>query len=131
MHQYDVWFDLECTIESSVQVVCTLYAKRAFPIRPMVGEPLTFWSSQGSNATFSVVTPAGTRAVHYLATEVDNVAHHVHPSDTGTTTSTNIRCLPVHVATLVDARAVVQFMASQHGFELDPYGVNHLTSSAA
>lgn len=131
MHQYDVWIDLECTIESSVQVVCALYAKQTFPIRPMVGEPLTFWSRQGSSEMFSVVTPTGASAVHYLATEVDSVAHHVHPSDSGTTTSTNVRCVPVRVATLEDARAVVHFMARQHGFELDPYGVNLLSSSAA
>jgi hypothetical protein len=126
MHQYDVWIDLECTLDASLQVVCALFAKMSLPIRPFVGEPLTFWSRQNSDVKFSVITAVGTKTVHYVSTEVDNVAHHAQPSVAGSTLSTNVRCLPVHVATLADAQLVVAFLTTQHGFELDPYGVNKL-----
>ena len=129
MHQYDVWLDLECEVKGSLQVVCALFAKMTFPIRPIVGEPLTFWSAKDSNVQFSIVSVIGVRLVHYASTEIDNVAHHVSPLESGSEVRTNVRCAPIHVASISDAKLLVAFLTAQHGFELDPYGVNKLAEA--
>ena|SRR6218665_2590110 len=126
MSHYDVWIDLECAINGARQVVCTVFAKREFPIRPTVGERVTFWSAQGAPTTFDVVTVSGPRSHHYVDVEIDDIAHHFHPSAEGILASVCVRCTPVVAVTNEDARRIVAFMVEQHGFELDPYGPNAL-----
>lgn len=126
MHQYDVWLDLQCEVNSSLQAVCTLFAKMTFPVRPMVGESLTFWSAKDSNMQFSIVSVVGVMLVHYASTEIDNIAHHVSPVESGSEMRTSIRCVPIHVASMNDAKVLVALLTEQYGFELDPYGVNKL-----
>jgi hypothetical protein len=126
MHECDVWIDLECNTEGSHEVVCSLCAKIALPMRPTVGEPLTFWSSQASDIEFKMVTVTGIKSVHYISTEVDAVAQHAHPSNQGPVWSTHVRLLAGVTASLEDAKRAAGFLVAQHGFEIDPYGVNKL-----
>jgi len=122
MHQYDVWIDLECAIGGSREVVCTVFAKREFPVHPALGERVTFWSAKDAPVSFDVVTVCGAQQQHYVSTDVDDLAHHFHPDDGQTAASTYLRCSPITMATAADARKVAAFLSEQHGFELDPYG---------
>ncbi len=127
MPQYDLWLDLECTIDGTRTAVCTLFAKRDFPVRPNIGESVTFWSAKGSAVSFNLVDVRGTNSLHYVPTEIDDLAHHFHPNDGAVSAAICIRCVPVHVATVTDARRVAAFLSEQHGFEVDPYGINRLS----
>ncbi len=133
MPQYDLWLDLECIIGGVQTVVCTLFTKRDFPVRPIIGENITFWSAKESRVNFKVINVPGIQTLHYVPTEIDDLAHHFHPNDGGVSANTCVRCRPVQVATIADARLVVDFLSSQHGFALDPYGSNKLdgTDNAA
>ena len=126
MHHYDVWIDLECAIDGVRQVVGTAFGKREFPIRPMVGERVTFWSAQGSPTSFDLVTVCGSQSHHYVGVEIDDIAHHFHPSAEDVAASVYLRCAPVVAASISDARKVLEFLVEQHGFELDPYGAKAL-----
>ncbi len=126
MHEYDVWLNIECKLDGTLQVVCTLFTKMAFPIRPLVGDPLTFWSARGSDVEFSIVSSLGVQAVHYASTAVDSIAHQVNPNEGQSTVTTYVSCIPVQVATTSDARRASDFLATQHRFEIDPYGINLL-----
>jgi hypothetical protein len=92
----------------------------------MVGERVTFWSSQGSPTSFDLVTVSGSQSHHYVGIEIDDIAHHFHPSAEGVVASACLRCAPVVAASLADARRVLAFLVEQHGFELDPYGAKAL-----
>jgi len=126
MHHYDVWIDLECGTAGAREVVGTVFGKQEFPVRPMVGERVTFWSAQGSPASFDLVTVSGSRPHHYVGVEIDDIAHHFHPGAEDGAASVCLRCAPIIAATLADARRVVAFLVEQHGFELDPYGPDAL-----
>lgn len=126
MHHYDVWLDLECSNGNAREVVCTLFAKREFPVRPMLGERIAFWSAKDAPVSFDAITVCGVQSHHYVSTEIDELAHHFHPDEGQPIGSTLLRCAPIAVATVEDARKVVQFLSKQHGFELDPYGPSGL-----
>jgi hypothetical protein len=126
----DVWIDIECAVAEGRETVCSLFAKLVLPVRPIVGEPLTFWSKQGAETEFTMVTAAGSRPVSYIGTEIDSVSHHVHPCDQGAIWSMHVRCVSGVAASLSDARLAADFLITQHGFEIDPYGVNKLEAVA-
>ena len=128
MHKCDVWIDLECPTEGGSEAVCALFAKISLPIQPIVGEQLTFWSRQDSEVEFKMVTVTGVKSLDYISTEIDVVAHHVHPSEEGPVWSTHVRLVPGAIASLEDAQHAAAFLVAQHGFEIDPYGVNKLHS---
>jgi hypothetical protein len=109
-----------------MEVLCTLFAKRELEVRPIFGESITFWSAKNSVEGFNVASAVGSQFVHYATTEVDELAHHLHPDKSPVRSSIFLRCQPVRVASFSDARQVVAFLESQHQFELDPCGVNKL-----
>jgi hypothetical protein len=129
MHKYDVWLDLECSSSGTPEVVCTVFGKLSLPVRPMVGESLTLWSGKDTPAHFNIVTVVGIQSVHYVATTIDEVAHHVRPGQDMAVVSTTVRCRPLQVASVADAQKVVAFLTAQHHFELDTYAVNKLEAS--
>ena len=129
MPQYDLWLDLECTIDGTQAVVCTLFTKRDFPVRPNIGESVTFWSAKGSPVNFNIINVAGTMSLHYVPTEIDDLAHHFHTNDGVALATICVRCVPVHVASIEDARQIAAFLSEQHGFEVDPYGINRLSEA--
>lgn len=126
MHHYDVWIDLECAIDGVRQVVGTVFGKLDFPIRPMVGERVTFWSAQGALTRFDLITVSGSQSHHYIDAEIDDIAHHFHPSAGDVIANVYLRCAPVVATTVADARRILEFLVEQHGFELDPYGPSSL-----
>lgn len=128
MTQYEVWIDVECGAESTREIVCTLFARREFVERPLRGESITFWSDSEALASFNIVTPVGTQTLHYVPTEIDDLAHHFRPDGQPHVSRVCLRCVPVQVASIADANKLVAFMRQQHGFEVDPYGVNKLGS---
>lgn len=127
MALYDIWLDLECEVDGTQTVVCTLFANRDFPIRPIIGENITFWSGKDTQVRFNLYrAPEIHQNFHYVPTEIDDVAHHLHPNEGSVSVKICVFCRPVHVATIADARRVVDFLSTQHGFEVDPYALNKL-----
>jgi hypothetical protein len=126
MHESDVWLYLECPIDGNVEIVCAMFGRMHFPVRPIIGEKLTFWPASGAAVQFNVVTAAGIVPVHYVSAEIDNVSHNARPGENGSIISTYVSCWPLQVATTTDARQAVELLQNQHGFERDPYGVNKL-----
>ncbi len=124
--KYDVWLDLECSVADSLTVLCTLFAQREFSTRPLRGESITFWPGKNSAPHFNLVTVVGIKPHHYVPTEIESLDHQFYPSEHRISSSTYLRLQSVQVASVSDARSVVSFLTSQHGFELDPYATNRL-----
>ena len=126
MNKFDVWLDLECNIAGSLTVLCNLFAQREFSVRPLRGENITFWPGKDSAQDFYLVTVVGIKAHHYVSTEIEDLNHHFHPNEHSFSSTTYLRLRAVQVASVSDARSVVSFLTSQHGFEIDPYSTNRL-----
>ena len=126
MHQYDIWIDLECTVGGMQTTICTLFGKTELPVRPYRGELITFWPAKNTSVSFNIHGVAGVQAFHCVSIEIHDLAHHLRPGEGAASVSTCIHGWPIHVASVSDARRVVEFLCEQHGFEVDPYGINRL-----
>jgi hypothetical protein len=66
-----------------------------------------------------------------VSTEVEEVSHYRGPLGESSEFMTALRCRALRVASQLDAQAVVRYLTSHHGFELDPYGINTLDAPAS
>jgi len=123
----EVWIDIE--VES--EIVCTVFGRHVFGVRPVIGETLSFMPVKGYAATFHVAMAWGAMPSTSVSAEIDSISHYRGPLAEGQEFNTSIRCSPFRLPSLQDARAAVQYLVSQHGFEIDPYGVNKLAGGGA
>jgi hypothetical protein len=123
MFECEIWLDIEHKEEGPATVACTLFARHSFPVRPCVGEGLSFHPGRDAKHNFHLVQSWGPMPASQVSVEVEEVGHYRAP---GTSFSTSLRCSPVQVPSIQDANTVVAFLCEQHGFEVDPYGVNKL-----
>jgi len=126
MHDWEVWLDLEVPTSSGREVVCGLLARMSFPIRPLVGERITFHPPSGSGHTFHLLMTWGPMQSNSVSCVVDDIAHSRTAQEDGGSFTTSMRLESLAVAAVSDANRVAQFLATNHGFEIDPYGVNKL-----
>lgn len=126
MQEWEVWLDLEVPTDSEREVVCALFARMTFSTRPMVGERITFHSPRGVGETFHLLMAWGPMPSNAISCVVDDIAHSRTAEEDGAGFATSLRFQSLAVATLSDADKVMKFLASSHGFEIDPYGVNKL-----
>lgn len=126
MQEWDVWLDLEVPTDSGREVVCALFARMAFPTRPMVGERITFHPSSGAGETFHLLMTWGPMPSNAVSCVVDDIAHSRTAQEGGAAFTTSLRFQSLAVATISDAEKISRFLAINHGFEIDPYGVNKL-----
>lgn len=129
MHVIEIWIDVECHGTGKTETLCTLFADKKMPMRPQIGETLSFHQSKGSTLEFSVVLPTGPARSTNVRVEIEDVSHYAVNSDGEVIFKTAMRCCPVVVPTKEDARMVCKLMTEQLGFEIDPYGINSLSEN--
>ena len=127
MIECEIWIDIECkTDEAQSEVVCTVFARHSFPTRPLTGENLSFHPAKGSNHSFNVEMSWGPMSANHASVEVQEVSHYRGPLIDTEAFKTSLRCSSIVVPSINDAKSLTAYLSSEHGFEIDPYGVNKL-----
>ncbi len=130
MLKWEVWVDIEAPLGEAVEVVCTLFARLKLPMRPNIGERITFHSAKGSEVSIRLMSRWAATPSNNLSCTVDDISYYRRPIQEGGEFSASLRFEPVAAESLSDANEIVQFLSVNHGFEIDPYGVNKLSHSA-
>ena len=124
MHEVEIRIEVVAKDGDRSETMCTLLARRSVPICPRKGEQLSFHQSKGSNIEFKLVSAIGPLRHNSVTVTVDDVDHY-SVMDNGTHHfTTALLCSEIPAASNDDAKAIVTFMTTQAGFEVDPYGVN-------
>lgn len=123
MSEIEIWIDLELP---DLSRVCTLFGRRVFETRPMIGETLSFLVRAEFPFEFHLASAIGPLRGNSIRTEIEEVDHYAHPTENSAPFFVSVRCKGICVATTEDAQRVVDFMKS-YGFEIDPYGFNLLS----
>ncbi len=122
----EVWIEFEYGTGEARTTACTVLGPQSFVVRPIVGEGLSFFPDKTNCPSFKVMMAWGAMPAGHISTEIERISHFRGPGTTDTSFQTQIQCQSVHFESLEDVRVAVQFLTSQHGFEVDPYGVNEL-----
>jgi hypothetical protein len=127
MIECEIWVDIECKVETGARdVLCTVFARHSFPIRPLMGETLSYHPARESKHSFSLAMAWGPMPANGASVEIQEISHYRGPIAEASGFKTSLRCSPIAVASIDDARSLVAFLIAEHGFEVDPYGVNRL-----
>jgi hypothetical protein len=126
MYSVEIWINVVLSDGKQSSTVCTLFTDTEMPMRPIVGESLSFYQAKGSALEFHMVSSIGILRNSSVETNVEDVRHYAVKGDNGIVYRTALHCSEIPVASIDDARTVCAFMTSQLGFEVDPYGVNKL-----
>ncbi|MCE9660693.1 MAG: hypothetical protein K8R60_19360 [Burkholderiales bacterium] len=122
----EIWLDLESGEGANREVICTLFARQVFAVRPLMGETLSLHAAKESAEPFNVVMAWGPMVSHNITTEIEEISHYRGPTLEDAAFHTSLRCRAVHLASRQDVEAVARFLVAAHGFEIDPYGVNKI-----
>lgn len=128
MYEVEIWIDVECHGTEGNETLCTLFADHRMPMRPQVGESLSFHQAKGSALEFNVIFPIGSVRSTTVSVEIEEVRHYAVNSDGSVVFKTAIRCGPIALLTKKDAQVVCKLMTEQLGFGVDPYAINKLTN---
>jgi hypothetical protein len=127
MNEFEIWLPIHCQANEGATLVCTLFARRTFEVRPMVGERITFLPCPEHPAEFSLRTPIGFMPTNCAGAEVEEISHYPIPNQNDAALKSTLTCAEIVAATISDARQLVAFLCS-YGFEVDTYGINVLSN---
>ena len=130
MFEFEIWIDVFEKGDGVSEPVCTLFAAHELPMRPLSGESLSYYGAKDARYQFHVCTTVGPVRSHSVRAEIDEVSHYAVNTEHGVVYKSVIRCVPIEVPLLEDAKALCAFMTEQADFELDPYGINRLGGEA-
>ena len=126
MSRFEFWLDIRCDGESA----CTVFGEIDLPVRPQLGERISFHQAKGCSYEFQrVLEGVGPVRENIVSVEVDEISHYGASSEHGATFKCAIRARELNVATMEDARIVRNFLVTQSGMEVDPYAVDKLGES--
>jgi hypothetical protein len=123
----EVWIDIECPIGEQREVACTVFSRQLFPVRPLVGEHLSFQPTKDPKHAFGLAMAWGPMHANHASSEIEEISHYRGPKSERLEFRTSLRCSRIAVHSVQDARSLVAFLVSEHGFEIDPYGSNKLS----
>jgi len=124
---FEFWLDLAVDGHAA----CTIFGRIEMPVRPMVGERISFHQAKGSSLEFEAEWPAvGWRRYNIVSVEVDEVSHYAARAEQGLQWMSVVRAVPLNVRAVTDARVVRDILTKQIGLELDPYGLNTLDAGS-
>jgi hypothetical protein len=124
MFEVEIWIDVGCRTGSQYGAMCTLFADQRVPMRPMIGETLSFHPSHGTSLEFN--SPIGPSRQRLVTVTIDEVSHYAVRNDGEVSYKTTLRCSEILVLSEQDARTVCEFMTKQMGFDIAPYATNKL-----
>ena len=126
MSKFEFWLDIRCAGEPA----CTIFGEIEMPVRPQIGERISFHQEKGSSLDFQVEwTGIGWRRDNSISVEVDDISHYGVKSKGGLVFKSAIRAVALNLRTFEDARVVRDILTKQLGLEVDPYGINTLEGS--
>ena len=125
-HSYDFWINISLITDGNEKLLCTLFADIHAPIRPVAGEEMSFHQNKTSNHSFNVIDSLGVIRNTIVTVEIISISHYASCNKGENIYRTAINCENIKVPTKEDAREIIQLLCTQHGFEIDPYGVNNL-----
>ena len=126
MHEVEIWITVTAQDGARSETMCSLVARRAVQICPRKGEQLSFHQNKGSDIEFKLASAIGSMRHNTVTVTVDDVDHYSVKDNGVHHFTTALRCSDIRAASREDAKAIVMFMTSQAGFEVDPYGANAL-----
>ncbi len=123
MSVFEFWLDINCAGQSA----CTVFGEIEMPVRPQIGERISFHQEKGSSYEFQVEWPGvGWRREHSVSVEIEDISHYGVKSKGGVQFKSAIRGVALNVRAVEDARTVRDFLTKQIGLEVDPYAINTL-----
>ena len=123
MSKFEFWLDIHCADGPA----CTMFGEVDLPVRPQVGERISFFQGKGSAYEFQVMmTNVDFQQTNIVSVEVDEISHYGSPNENGVSFKSVLRARELTVATIEDARVVRDFLSTQSGLAVDPYGLNRL-----
>lgn len=124
MNEFEIWIDLVCGGET----LCTLFGELVMPMRPIVGERISFHQDKSSSYSFKVESsPLGFSRENIISVEVEEISHYgVRSKKSAPIFKTAVRCGELVVGSIEDAKQIRKFLSSQFGLEVDPYGITRI-----
>jgi hypothetical protein len=123
MSKFELWLDINCVDG----LVCTLFGEINLPVRPQAGERISFHQGKGTAYEFQVMeSNVDLRSANIVSVEVEEVSHYGFPTENGVSFKSVLYVRELRVATIEDARVVRDFLTTQSGLSVDPYGINRL-----
>lgn len=123
MIKFEFWLDIHCVDGPA----CTMFGEIDLPVRPQIGENISFHQGKGSTYEFLVMaTDIDTMQANIVSVEIDDISHYGFPTENGVSFRSVLRARELKVATIEDARVVRDFLSTQSGLAVDPYGINRL-----
>ena len=104
-----------------------MFGELELPVRPQIGERISFHQEKGSSYEFQVEWPGvGYRRENLISVEIEDISHYGVRSKSGVMFKSVIRAVALRVQSIEDARIARDFLSKQIGLEVDPYGINTL-----
>ncbi len=129
MHEVEIWIDVAIRGGGRNETVCTLFGNHTIPMRPALGEQLSFFQAKGSCLEYTLITPIGPAKSSSVSVTVEEIRHYAVRSGSEVVFKTSLRCGEVAVKSEEDAR-IVRDLVKPLKFEIDPYGINLLEGTA-
>jgi hypothetical protein len=112
MSAFEFWLDINCSGQSA----CTVFGEIEMPVRPQVGERISFHQEKGSSYEFQIEWPeVGWSRANSVSVEIEEISHYGVKSKSGVQFKSAIRAVALNVRTIEDARTVRDFLTKQIG----------------
>lgn len=132
MHEVELWVDVVLRVDSTFETLCTIFGRVHLPMRPVVGECLSFTQDRSSELEFGRVLE-GIDVVareNSVSMEIEEISHYALPrEDRRSEFQTQVRCAQIPVPSVEDARIILAILKS-HGMEVDPYAIDRISDGA-
>lgn len=128
LYKVEMWMSVGLRTGTELENLCTFFGEMSLPMRPLVGETISFHQDKSSSLSFHQCVPfGGTAEVNMVTVEVDAISHYGVRDDNGLPLfRTHVRCDRIDVPSLEDAK-VIRFILEDHfKMEIDPYAINLL-----
>ena len=128
LYKVEMWISLGLRAGAELENLCTFFGEMSLPMRPLVGETISFHQDRTSSLSFHKCVPFGATAeVNMVTVEVDSISHYGVRDDDGLPLfRTHVMCDRIDVPSLEDAKVIRVILEDQFGMEIDPYAINIL-----
>jgi hypothetical protein len=112
MSKFEFWLDIHCVDGP----VCTLFGEIELPVRPQVGERISFHQGKGAAHEFQVIEAnIGSRRANIVSVEIDEISHYGLPSENGVLFKSFLRAREFTVVTIKEALLNFKWVAQHEG----------------
>ena len=108
MYKIEMWISVVLRTGTELENLCTFFGEISLPMRPLVGESISFHQDKSSSLSFHRCVPfGGTAEVNMVTVEVDAISHYGVRNDEGLPLfRTHVSCDTIEVPSLEDAKVI-------------------------